>query len=155
MKTIYTAGPYSQREALKRWVDGIVSVLPDLTSTATWLNGTHDVADGMTFSPHNREAIQEFARADLEDIARSDIFVLQTAMPMNNPTNGRSVEFGFALGIGVPDILVVGYGEESIFHMLGFYEWAPGLSESRIFHLLSLAYAEPILRDILADGGDE
>lgn len=154
MIKIYTAGPYSDRELLQRWATRLTQQHENLVNNASWLGGSHRLGDGRVFAPWNREAVQGFAADDLDDICDSDIFVLHTAMPIHHPTNGRSVELGFALGIGVAYIIIVGYGEESIFHTLDTYTSVMDWTGSTIYHEPHLDRAAARVGNILEGVGE-
>lgn len=100
--------------------------------TSRWLEEPHsptsqigDVSD---------ELMREYAITDLEDIQAADILVFFSVDP-KTPTvrGGRHVEFGYALGLKKP-ILVVG-PQENIFHFLPQVQFVNNW-DSALEHLL-------------------
>jgi nucleoside 2-deoxyribosyltransferase len=100
--TVYIAAPYPEREA----AIGIMMMLEaaGIEVTSTWLRGLDEMNE-------------EYARRDLTDVARADALVAWNPPGWwEKGTGGRHVEFGYALALGMPIILI---GERSnIFHFL-------------------------------------
>jgi nucleoside 2-deoxyribosyltransferase len=99
---VYIAAPYPERDAAIQVMERIEAA--GFRVTSTWLREHDELAD-------------KYARLDLEDIRRSQIVVALNPPAYHNAgTGGRHVEFGFALGLKRPVVLV---GERSnIFHYL-------------------------------------
>jgi nucleoside 2-deoxyribosyltransferase len=100
--TVYIAAPYPAR----RYAQAVMRLLEleDIGVTSTWLTQDEDTSDAT-------------ARLDLADVARADVLVA-----LNEPeystmgTGGRHVEFGYALALGKP-IVLVGV-RTNVFHFL-------------------------------------
>lgn len=99
---VYIAAPYPEREAAIQVMQRLEAAGFGVTST--WLKEHDELAD-------------KYARLDLDDILRSDAVVaLNPTVYQNAGTGGRHVEFGYALALNRPIVLV---GERSnIFHYL-------------------------------------
>lgn len=99
---VYIAAPYPEREAAIQVMNQLEEA--GFRVTSTWLKGDDELAD-------------KYARLDLEDIRRSQIVVALNPRHFHNSgTGGRHVEFGYALALNRPIVLV---GERSnIFHYL-------------------------------------
>ncbi len=99
---VYIAAPYPERAQAIQLMTALESRQFEITST--WLKAPDEMAD-------------EFARLDLEDVARADVLVaLNPTEWANNGTGGRHVEFGYALALAKPIVLI---GVRShIFHHL-------------------------------------
>lgn len=105
MKKYYLASNFWEQERLKDYRNELhEKQLGEVTSR--WL----DVGADLNVKKELHE-LGEYAVMDLADILRSDCFVL-----INNvePSVGRHVEFGYALGIGI-ELFVIGKGS-SLFH---------------------------------------
>jgi nucleoside 2-deoxyribosyltransferase len=98
----YIAAPYPERDQAIRIMRMLE--LQGIEVTSTWLRSPDTLSD-------------EHARVDLADVARADVLVALNPESWNERgTGGRHVEFGYALALGKPIVLV---GERSnIFHYL-------------------------------------
>ena len=112
---VYLAGPYQYKEAISKCAAQLREV--GIGVTSSWLEEPHEPE---TQLHELTDAMHEmYATRDLNDIEDADIFVL-FAVPADStpiPRAGRHVEFGYALGEGMP-IYVVGKEHENIFHYL-------------------------------------
>ncbi len=99
---VYIAAPYPCRDAAIEMMH--VLEANGCRVTSTWLREPDEMAD-------------QFARLDLADVARADVLVAYNPEGWEERgTGGRHVEYGYALGLGIPVVL---YGEKSnIFHHL-------------------------------------
>jgi len=99
---VYIAAPYPIRDvaiALMRRLE-----VSGCEVTSTWLKAPDKLSD-------------EFARVDLADVARADVLIaLNPDGWQERGTGGRHVEFGYALALGKP-ILLIGQ-RANIFHHL-------------------------------------
>lgn len=89
--------------------------------TSTWL----DEPEGSTDKP-SLEASQAFAHRDLTQIADSNLLILDTFD--ETLRGGREVEYGFAMALGIPTV-VVG-PRRNVFHFLTyqFSSWEEALT---------------------------
>lgn len=116
--TVYLAGPYDARPMIASHAAALRVV--GLTVRAEWLDGTHDYPD-----PPDDPAAAAAVRAaheqccallDLADIDHADLLIAFTAASVmsSGTSGGRHVETGYALGHGIPVVVV---GEpENVFH---------------------------------------
>jgi nucleoside 2-deoxyribosyltransferase len=116
----YIAGPWTDRK-------GVVSDMRDaliaagFTVTASWIDSidTDDPA-GLIVA----------AKQDIEDIYKSDVFILINQQPRGQETSGKAVETGIAMTLGLP---ILGLGEKTnIFHHLehpAFCTWYKTIPE--------------------------
>lgn len=120
MSSVYLAAPYSSKEEIRRYAAQLNTL--GLEVTAQWLDEPH--AATIPFTSRDPEELREFARRDVDDIARADAFVFFSLDP-EQPTKrgGRHVELGIALAMK-KRIIVVG-PRENIFHFLPEIEVAP------------------------------
>ena len=108
---IYLAGRFDDQAQLRLVRDMLVGL--GHTVTSRWLS--EDAADWTgEFETHGHE----LAERDLEDIDEAEVLLLDTTG--ENKTNGRLVEFGYAIGRGMA-VGVVG-PKRNVFHYL---EWIP------------------------------
>ena len=107
---IYLAAKYSRMEELRGYRDQLIAL--GHTVTSRWLDGNHEQSDES--DPTNVD-LQRWAREDIEDILSADVFVCFTG---GEKSTGRNIEFGYALGRGIP-VRVVG-PRESVFHHIPF-----------------------------------
>lgn len=125
---IYIAGSYSRRLEFCEYRAQLQAMGHAVTSR--WLDGQHQIANDGTPIGDNGEALvesgdedgsalrQKFALDDLDDLLDADCIINFTEPPRSSVNRGgRHVEFGVALGIGVPHVIVVGY-RENLFHWL-------------------------------------
>lgn len=103
----YLASSYSRRHEMQ----GRRTQLHDegIVVTSRWLD------DEDPWDPADHARGYRLAAKDLEDIREADVVVCFTGEPVTT-TGGRHVEFGYALGIGKP-IVVVGPAE-NVFYCL-------------------------------------
>ena len=109
----YLASRYDDRRQLCEIRERLLAQGHDVT--ARWLNGSHELHEGVE---HAKDA-RRFAEEDLRDIERADAVVL-----FNNPASlesvrgGRHIEFGYALA-QAKTLIIVG-PRLSVFHYLPF-----------------------------------
>lgn len=100
---VYIAAPYPERVYAQQVMADLES-RGDFEVTSTWLR-------------HEDKLEDTFARLDLADVARADVLVaLNPPEYANSGTGGRHVEFGYALALRKP-IVMVG-AQSNIFHFL-------------------------------------
>ena len=114
---VYIAGHYSHRlELLKRARE--LEELGHYEVTSRWLLGLHERRDT---DPTDQEKT-EWAREDLTNVDEADLLI--AFVDMEPSRGGKETEFGYALGIEMPTIVV---GEsKNIFYVLGdkhFKSW--------------------------------
>ena len=111
---VYLAGPYQWKERLGIYRSALLQA--GLECTSTWL----DEAEKPDTQLHEvyEQTLEKYAECDLEDVERADALVLFAVPPTDAPIPraGRHVEFGYALALQIP-IIVVGC-KENIFHYL-------------------------------------
>jgi hypothetical protein len=117
---IYLAARYSRYPEMQ-------SVRCDLEArghivTSRWINGGHELTDeGLSEQAKETDRIR-FAVEDLDDLYSADCVINFTESPRSaNSRGGRHVEFGIALAIHMP-VIVVG-PRENVFHCLSHIEW--------------------------------
>lgn len=132
---IYLASRYSRREELCGYRQRLEALGHKVTSR--WLNGSHQIDDKGTpigdqgtailegeLLPHGIGAIAVAAVVaceDVEDVRSADLLIAFTEPPRSGASRGgRHVEFGLALGLGTP-ILIVGHREN-------IFCWLPDVS---------------------------
>lgn len=131
MPSVYLAAAYSSKELIRRRADDLRASGFDVT--AQWLNEPH--AASVPFTSRDPQELRRFARRDIDDIARCDVFIFFSIDP-EQPTKrgGRHVELGLAVAMK-KRVLVVG-PRENIFHFLPEIEvvtaWAEALDLLRI-----------------------
>lgn len=102
MTTVYIAAPYPTRDNAIR----IMTLLEGygFQVTSRWLKAHDTLSDSD-------------ARKDLDDIARADVLLALNGLDwVNQGSGGRHVEFGYALALGIP-IVMLG-PRSNIFHHL-------------------------------------
>lgn len=110
---VYLASRYSTKDIIK----GCAKELRDIgiEVTSSWLEEPHGPEVQLT--QISGEESTQYAYRDLVDISSADILVFFSVDPtIATIRGGRHVEYGYALGIRKP-ILVVG-PKENIFHSL-------------------------------------
>lgn len=130
---IYIAGPWSWRRYLRGFAK-IVDALPGYDVVSRWLDDDSEQSnlfvpgeDGglqVVADEDQRRILRAAARRDLDDLSVCDELVLFTGRSngyAGSMTHGRSVEFGFVLGMQIDSVIVVGE-PDSIFHLLGGYD---------------------------------
>ena len=119
MTSTYLAGPYAARDRLREFAADLDMMLVDVTSS--WLKETHEINSGTTGAATalTDEQVSQHALDDLDGVAAADLLVLITAeiAGVDGTSGGRHVETGFALGLGLP-VVVVGK-PENVFHRMG------------------------------------
>jgi nucleoside 2-deoxyribosyltransferase len=127
---IYLAAAYARRAELLGYRRQLEAIGHRVTSQ--WVLGLHEAQEG-DWSQWAR-----FAEDDLYDIDRADLLVAFTEPSDTGPTRGgRHVECGYALGRGIP-LVIVGHRENVFYHLpyIIFYPtWAEALlaiKENRI-----------------------
>lgn len=110
---IYLAARYSRREELCQYREALKSLGHEVTSR--WLNGNHQAENDEL---DKGAAAELFASEDLDDVIESQLVISFTETPRTTQSRGgRHVEFGVAIGRGIP-VWVVG-PRENVFHCLG------------------------------------
>ena len=111
------AARYGRREELLGYAAQIEARGDVITSR--WLRGNHQVTDdGLSGDAegtvHERE---RFALEDMADLLAADMLIAFSEPPRSAfSRGGRHVEFGIALGVGLP-VVVIG-PRENVFHCL-------------------------------------
>jgi hypothetical protein len=156
--TIYLAGRYSRREELCGYKADLEA--RGFKVPARWLLGAHQITDaGLALGAeleaafedeadqrdHILELRAEFAMDDWEDVTSAGLLVAFTEPPRSDKgRGGRHVEFGIALGLSMP-ILVVG-PRENIFCCLPqvtvYPDWQAALADPRLTGRLALHASE-------------
>lgn len=107
---VYIAAPWANRteaqEAQKKFEAAGFEV------TAHWITRPSTIV-GDVFAPENAQELTSEAVEDIEDIIKSDIFVVLNL----DMSEGKATEFGFAYALGIPTILV-GERTRNIFYYL-------------------------------------
>ena len=125
MSSIYLAARYSRRLELLGYKTQLEEAGHEVTSR--WLLGEHAALDQDWASLPN-ETVAKWAEDDLEDIEEAEVFVMFTEEPgEGGRRGGRHVEFGFALALETP-IVIVG-PRENTFHCSSFIEVFPTFQE--------------------------
>jgi len=125
---IYLAARYSRRVELCGYRDQLAEF--GYTVTSRWLNGKHQISEyGIPIDDKGEELVERgldgclaahalrkhFCEEDFRDVYFSDLLIAFTEPPRATASRGgRHVEFGIALGRGIP-CWVVGY-RENLFH---------------------------------------
>ena len=110
-EAVYIAGRYSRRDELRIVRD--ILIKRGFTVTSTWLDENEPLNSQMG----QKDSAWYYAtqRVDLDDIKRADFVLFFAEDPLVGiPRGGRHVEFGYALGLGIP-VHVIG-PEENVFH---------------------------------------
>lgn len=102
--SVYLAGRFSRKAELAGYAADLGSA--GIACTSRWLTGVHD----WTGAPDELIPIPEqgrFAQDDLDDIDRADVLIFFGDAPGSyGARGGACVELGYALGIGMPVIVV-------------------------------------------------
>lgn len=105
MLNVYLAARFSRKQELAGYAAGLRDL--GIETTSRWLTGVHD----WTGTPDELIPIPDqgrFAQDDLDDIDRADVLVFFGGELFEyGARGGACVEMGYALGIGMP-VLVVG-----------------------------------------------
>lgn len=111
--TVYLAAAYSSKDDIRPYADQLREM--GLEVTAQWLDEPH--AATVPFTSRDPEELRAFARRDIDDVARSEVFLFFSLDP-EQPTKrgGRHVELGLAIAMK-KRVIVVG-PRENIFHFL-------------------------------------
>lgn len=100
---VYVASHYAEKELSKELRAQVIAAGHECTSK--WLDETWEK------DPEDHETRQKLALMDLENVLGSDVMLLRNPVESHRKgTGGRRVEFGFAVGIGMP-ILILGKTE--------------------------------------------
>lgn len=111
MTTVYLAARFSLRSWMQACAADLMADL-GIETTSRWIDGHGDDKDD--FTPAE---LAVFADEDIEDIRRADVFVTFTTHEgVGYTSGGRHVEFGIALILGKP-IIIIG-PRENVFHEL-------------------------------------
>ncbi|MBW3672369.1 MAG: nucleoside 2-deoxyribosyltransferase [Acidobacteria bacterium] len=113
MTSVYLAAAYSTKDQLRPYAHELRQL--GFEVTAQWLDEPH--AATVPFTSRDPEELRAFASRDIDDVARSDVFLFFSLDP-EQPTKrgGRHVEFGLAVATG-KRVIVIG-PRENIFHFL-------------------------------------
>jgi nucleoside 2-deoxyribosyltransferase len=130
---VYLASRYSTKEQMRVYASELEKSGIEVTSR--WLKETHPSnIGGLPADILSDEEISQIATIDLDDVRRADILVFFSVDPLVPVARGgRHVEFGYALGLGKP-ILVVG-PRENIFHYLPQIKFVSNFQEALNFLL--------------------
>ena len=110
---VYIASAYQRRDQMRTYALDLQRIGWEVTSS--WLQQTLPFDAPVKSFPESE--MSKLAEQDVEDIRRADIFVTYTEpVSRRYPRGGRHVEFGIALALHKP-ILIVG-AVENIFHTL-------------------------------------
>lgn len=120
MLSVYLAAPYATKDEIRRHASELEALGCEVT--AQWLDEPH--AATVAFTSRDPEELRAFARRDIDDIARAEVFLFFSLDP-EQPTKrgGRHVELGLAVAQG-KRIIVIG-PRENIFHFLPEIEVVP------------------------------
>lgn len=130
---VYLAARYSRREEMLGYAMQLEEL--GLWVTSRWITGCHEKPgrdDRATTGPtaYTVEEREVFAEEDLLDLMQSDLLIAFTEPESAKASRGgRHVEFGFALGKGIPCI-VIGT-RENVFHCLERVRWFETWEEFR------------------------
>ena len=113
MLRVYLAAPYRRKEEMRDYAIELRSLGIEVTSR--WL----DEPDKPTVQIPEVEPtiLSVYAEHDVDDVITADVLVFFTDPSKQIIRAGRHVEFGMALALNIP-ILVVGLEHENIFHFL-------------------------------------
>lgn len=117
MSSFYLASSYSRRDELNTYRAKLEEL--GYTVNARWLSGAHEVRDNYEQRLEN----QIFAQEDMEDLSKSDIFMLFTNPLGHAGRGGHHVETGMAIAFG-KEVIIIGQ-KINVFHYLPgieFYE---------------------------------
>lgn len=148
---IYLAARYTRRLELCEYRAALESIGIDVTSR--WLNGSHQLSDAGVPIGDSGEALVEddtsqeaahlrakFATDDYEDVAAADLLIAFTQPPRSDKgRGGRHVEFGIALGLGKP-IVVIGPREN-------VFTWLPQIQQHDTWAAFLTAWHLPELAE--------
>jgi len=100
---LYLASRYSRRDAIISYAEVLMGYGFNITSR--WIRGYHQASNEQLYPGSDAE---QFARDDLNDIEDADELILFTDPPRTgHPSRGgQFVEFGYALGRGIPVTIV-------------------------------------------------
>jgi|SRR5271155_2117272 len=110
---VYLANQYRHKDAMKVAATELRAKGIDVTST--WMDEPHE--PNAQLGDLSGDHLVEYAYRDLLEISQADILVFFSVPPTTQTVRGgRHVEFGYALGLRKP-IVVIG-PEENIFHFV-------------------------------------
>jgi nucleoside 2-deoxyribosyltransferase len=113
MLRVYLAAPYVAKKQIEAEAAELRALGIEVTSS--WLEETHSPTTQLHELTH--EEHQGFAVRDVQDVRAADVFVFHTDPTKAIIRGGRHVEFGIAVALHKP-ILIVGEEQENIFHHL-------------------------------------
>jgi len=99
MSTIYLAARFSRQAEMRTVRDRLETM--GHTVTSRWITGVHD---DTTEGGLDGATLARFAQDDLSDIDGAELVVVFTDQPSTK--GGMWVEFGFAMGRGIPAVIV-------------------------------------------------
>ncbi len=114
---VYLAAPYQMKDTISKRAAELRELGIEVTSQ--WLDETHRAnVQLQDLAPKDH---QYYALRDVADLADADVFVLQPDSTETIKRQGRTVEMGIAVGIGLYrsyPVFVIGESEQNIFHYL-------------------------------------
>lgn len=135
-RNVYLAARYTRREELCGYRDQLRT--EGIFVTGRWLNGSHQISDaGLPIGDNGESLVEDpdgdlaagdeaarlrvhFAQEDVADMEAADLLIAFTEPPRASASRGgRHVELGYALGRGIP-VVVVGPREN-------VFTWLPGV----------------------------
>lgn len=130
---VYLASRYSTKEQMAIYAAELRA--NGIGVTSRWIDEPHSSnIGGLPTSILSAEEILKLAEDDIEDVRKADLLVFFSVDPkIPVARGGRHVEFGYALGLGKP-ILVVG-PRENIFHYLPQIKFVQNFQEALDFLL--------------------
>jgi nucleoside 2-deoxyribosyltransferase len=124
---VYLAARFSRLEELLGYKAELRRLGIEVTSR--WLLGGHEWV-GTADEEIPVEELARFAADDIADLEEADVLICFTESPRSGPARGgRHVEFGYALAIGKPTI-VVGH-RENVFYCLPGIQFAETWEKAR------------------------
>lgn len=121
----YLAARWERQAELQAYRDDLTAI--GIRCTSSWL----DVVAGSSLaSTGDGKTHHDHATNDLADVAGSDKLILFTEKGAT-PRNGRMVEFGYALGVGI-EVAVIGPRENLFCHLSDvqqFDDWPTALHQ--------------------------
>ncbi len=144
---VYLAAPYQMKEAINVRAAELRALGFEVTSQ--WLEETHKA--GIQMHELTHEDHQYYALRDVADLADAGVFVLQPDATETIKRQGRTVEFGMAIGIGLYrpyPIFVIGKGEDNIFHHMPQVTHYPDWDATKAALLELLAIERLVLDDL-------
>ena len=139
---VYLAAPYQLQDLIIARAIELRALGIEVNSR--WLEETHKSTTQIKEVLHSE--LQFYALQDVADISEAHVFVLQPDETETIKRQGRTVELGIAIGIGLSrplPIFIVGSGEENIFHHIPQVYHFPNWVSTKL-RLLELACIEKL-----------